>query len=281
MSKAVIQRYISNEKDFKIICNHFSFLVEKIKKFGFEYSLEIRQDYFNLYYSGNSIGKIILKSPKKTYPISIHKKFLKNTNIKKKFSGKDKNQYVYFDISPNKLSSFFSEKNLKALSQRVKGVNYQEEISFEQALITDNIGREDFIIIDRQIVDHASSRKIDLLALKWVGGDNFQFCILEVKLGNNPELKGDVIGQLKGYVERIEDYFEAYKKSYERNFEQKRKLGLITVPQKVIIIPGVIGIVVVGGYGGIAEKSIKELKSKDKEIKILHLQNKIDFTKVY
>ena len=122
---------------------------------------------------------------------------------------------------------------------------------------------------------------MDLLALKRIGGDDFQFCILEVKLGNNPELKGGVIGQLNGYRKRIENNFEDYKKCYEKNFEQKRRLGLITAPENVVIAPGVIGIVVVGHYGGIAEKSIKELKSKDKEIKVLSLQNKIDLTKVY
>ena len=34
MSKAVIQRYISSEDDFKIICADFDFLVKKIEKFG-------------------------------------------------------------------------------------------------------------------------------------------------------------------------------------------------------------------------------------------------------
>jgi hypothetical protein len=33
---------------------------------------------------------------------------------------------------------------------------------------------------------------------------NYQLYVIEVKLGTNPELKGDVINQLKGYIHRIE-----------------------------------------------------------------------------
>jgi len=279
MTKPVIQRYISDEDSLLNICTDFGFLIEKIKKFMFEYTLEIRHDYFNLYYQGNSIGKIVYYPSKRLYEISINKKFLEE-GIIKKFGGKSQKSYVFFDVPPKKLSSFFSDRNLKTFSQKVRDVNYQEELGFEQMLMTDNVCRDDFIIIDRQVVDHTSRDKFDLLALKKVEGSNFQFCILEVKLGNNPELKGDVSGQLKGYIKRIENNFEDYKKCYEINFEQKRQLGLFKEPEIISIVRGVIGVVVVGGYSGLAKESINELKSKDKEIKVLHFSNKIDFRNV-
>jgi len=279
MNKPVIQRYISDEDSFLNICTDFGFLVEKIKKFMFEYTLEIRHDYFNLYYQGNSIGKIAYYPSKRLYEISINKKFLEK-GIIKQFGGKPKKSYVFFDVSPKKLPSFFSDRNLKTLSQKVRDVNYQEELGFEQILMTDNVCRDDFIIIDRQVVDHTSRDKFDLLALKKVEGNNFQFCILEVKLGNNPELKGDVSRQLKGYIERIENNFEDYKKCYEMNFEQKKKLGLVEEPKIISIVRGVVGVVVVGGYSGIAKESINVLKSKDKEIRVLQFSNKIDFREI-
>jgi hypothetical protein len=279
MDTPIIQRYISNDDDFKkIICCDFEFLVEKIKKFGFEYSLEIRKNYFNLYYQGNSIGKIKYVRPEK-YEISIHEKFL-NCKIRKQFRGKNKNRYIYFIVKGNKLPSFFSDTSLKSMSQKVKEVNYQEETAFEQMLMTDNIGREDFIIIDRQVADHTSTKKMDLLALKKITDDDFQFCILEVKLGNNPELKKDVITQLDHYIKRIEDNFDDYKNCYEKNFQQKKLLGLIEIPATIKIIKPVIGIVVVGGYGGIAKKSIAELKNNRQNVKLIHIQNKIDFNQI-
>ncbi|MBM4146206.1 MAG: hypothetical protein FJ240_08030 [Nitrospira sp.] len=145
--------------------------------------------------------------------------------------------------------------------------------------MTDNIGRDDFIIIDRQILDKTDRTKMDLLALVKQTDSNYQFCVIEVKLGNNPELKGHVITQLKGYTARIEQNFKAYKKCYELNFKQKQELGLFDRDLNVSIIPGVEGIVVILGYSGLAKKSIATLKDKDPSVKILHLKNVIDLSK--
>jgi len=49
---------------------------------------------------------------------------------------------------------------------------------------------------------------------------------------------------------------------------------------KVNIVNGVLGVVVVGGYSGLAKKSISELKSRHPGIKVLHIRNEIDFRKV-
>ena len=50
MKASVIKRFISNEKAFEDIRKDFNFLVDKIKNSGFEYDLQIRDNYFNLYY---------------------------------------------------------------------------------------------------------------------------------------------------------------------------------------------------------------------------------------
>lgn len=277
MSKSVITRYFSDEHFVKIRSD-FSFLIKMIIESGFEYDFQIRDNYFSLYYKGNNLGKVSYRK-EDLYQIQIHKKFI-NDKIKARFKHQEKGNYLKFDIPTNKLKLFFSSNNLLSMGQMVKRVNYQEETTFEQMLITDNVDRTDLIIIDRQIVDRCHPTKMDLLALARKDKNNYQFCIIEVKLGNNPELKGDVIEQLDGYKKRISDNFNDYKNCYEVNFRQKKEVGIFKQSININIVPGVLGVIVVGGYSGIADKNIKELKQKSPHIKIVHLKNIINLSKL-
>lgn len=278
----IIKRYFS-EDIFNHIKSDFGFLIDKIIRSGFEYDLQIRNNYFNLYYKGNSLGKISYSTKTQLYKVEIHNRFI-NKKIKEQFTPKE-GTYLVFMLRKEQLYLLFSSNNLLSMAQKVKNVNYQEEIVFEQMVMTDNVKRQDLIIIDRQIVDATSKTKMDLLALTQMQkkDNDYQFCVIEVKLGNNPELKGAVSGQLKEYIDRISDNFEDYKKCYEKNFTQKQELGLFDDPSlknlKINIVPGVQGLVVVLGYSGIAKESIDELKKKDPTIKILHLKNIIDLSK--
>ncbi|GAG71268.1 unnamed protein product, partial [marine sediment metagenome] len=272
-----------SEDIFNHIKSDLGFLIDKIIRSGFEYDLQIRNNYFNLYYKGNSLGKISYRTKTQLYNVEIHNKFI-NKKIKERFMPKE-GTYLVFMLRKEQLHPLFSYQNLLSMAQKVKNVNYQEEIAFEQMIMTDNVKRQDLIIIDRQIVDATSKTKMDLLALTQMQKKNYdyQFCVIEVKLGNNPELKGAVSSQLKEYINRISDNFEDYKKCYEKNFTQKQELGLFDDPSlkslKINIVPGVQGLVVVLGYSGIAKESIDELKKKDPTIKILHLKNIIDLSK--
>ena len=273
----VIKRYFPYDV-FNSIKADFGFLIYRILQSGFEYDLQIRDNYFNLYYKGSSLGKISFSLKTGLYSIRIHHKFI-DQKIKERFNPKE-GYYLTFILPKEKLHPLFSQANLTSMSHKVKTVNFQEEVIFEQMIMTDNVGRKDFIIIDRQILDKTAKTKMDLLALVKKADNNYQFCVIEVKLGNNPELKGDVITQLKGYIQRIEQEqnFDAYKKCYEINFSQKQELGLFDRDLNVKIIPGVLGIVVILGYSGLAQKSIAKLKEKDPSIKILHLKNLIDLS---
>lgn len=275
MRKDVISRYLS-PTTYEAVRNDFTFLIDKIKESGFEYGLEIRDDYLNLYYKGNSIGKISYKTRQKNYEIKIHHKFVDEV-IKKRFSPKPAGDYDVFVLTSKQLHPLFSSRNLLSMGQKVKAVQFQEEIVFEQMLLTDNAGQKDLIIIDRQVVDRDHDTKMDLLGLKQKEPGKYQFCVIEVKLGNNPELREAVFQQLKGYVERITKNFSQYKKSYELNFSQKQGLGIFPSGLKIEVVEGVLGIVVVGGYSGLAEKSIAELKAKHPDIRILHIKNEIRF----
>jgi hypothetical protein len=270
------------------IVSDFGFLIEKIKGSGFEYDLQIRDGYFNLYYKGNSIGNIKYKPRLQRYEISIHEKFVDNRMIKRFQPVLNSKKNQVFTIERKQLHPLFSANNLKTMSMRVKKNFFQEEVIYEQMLMTDNIGRDDLMIIDRQVSDKVSSPKMDLLSLKRNGDGDYQFCILEVKLGNNQELEGTdddskkkgVNRQLAEYIERIEDNFDDYKACYEKNLEQKERLGLLTRPEGFRIVPGVRGVVVVMGYSGMAEKKIKSLKRKDPSIKVIRLYNKLDISKM-
>ena len=271
-----VKRFFSNQTIFKIIKNNFAFLIQKIKCSGYEYDLQIRDNCFNLYYKGNSIGKVSIKIESKQdniFRISINKSFV-TEEMKKRFMPKQSGDYLIFDLKSKLLHPLFSEKNLKSMSQNIKNIKSQEEINYEQMLITDNMGRNDFIIIDRQIVDSRS--RLDLLALVKKSSNEYQFCAVEVKLGNNPDLDGDVLEQVNRYIKIISDNYEGYKDCYEQNLKQKQELGLIDNSISIQIVPSVIGVIVVGGYSGIAKNKIEALKKKDNHIKIIQFRNQID-----
>ncbi len=151
-------------------------------------------------------------------------------------------------------------------------MNNGEEITLEQAIIADNLDRKDIILIDRQIADKNFKKRMDLLALRRLGkGKNeYSFCVIEVKLGNNPQLKDEVADQLNDYVSHIEKYFDDYRDCYEKQYEQKRELGLIIGPKykSIKIVRPVKGLIVVAGYSGIAKTQIAQLTSKYPGLKI-------------
>lgn len=278
--KKIISRYLSIET-YEAVDRNFKFLIKKIRQSGYEYSLQIRDDYLNLYYKGNSLGKISYRKSKDLYEVRIHRKFAEGIrSAVNRFKNSPEKEYFLFILAGKQLRHFFSSRNLLLMGQKVKEVQFQEEIVFEQMLLTDNADRDDLIIIDRQVVDRNSSTKMDLLAIKRNDTGNYQFCVLEVKLGNNTELKEKVFNQLNGYVERITNNFDAYKECYEKNIAQKQGLGLLRKGLKVDIAKGVLGAVVVGGYSGLAKRSIAGLKARHPGINVLHIRNEIDLSKV-
>lgn len=281
MRRAVIKRYFSKDI-FPTIKTDFRFLVRKIRSSGFEYDLQIRDDYFNLYYRGNNLGKVSYKKNKERYAVEIHRKFVEtNERMLNEFDDHRSGKYFSFSIPRGEMHRFFRSEFLRAMEQRVKELNFQEERALEQMLTTDNANRSDLIIIDRQVRNRgrADQTQIDMLALIRSELDDYQFCVLEVKLGNNPELRGKVFRQLEGYVDRVSKHFNDYKECYEENLKQKQELGLIDRTLKVNIVRGVSGLVVVVGYSGIAQSNIRQLKEKAPNVKVFQLVNIIDLTK--
>lgn len=245
----------------------FKFLFDRIRAECGELDLRLRDNYFNLYYRGNSLAKVEFKPG--DYLVNIHKEFATDVFEPVRFGTPGvRGDYLVYPLSKKLLHPFFSKAHIQKLASRIKGRNFSEEIAFEQMLITDNRDRADLLLIDRQIAVEGRQGKMDLLALRQTASNprQFQFVVLEVKLGNNPELRGEVGAQLTGYVKMLDDDFEQFRKCYERVYVQLKEVGLITQPAfssiEIIHPHPVLGRVIVGGYYGLAEKAVEELFRK-------------------
>lgn len=261
-----MNRYFK-EWQFNRVKNDFDFLIKRVVRSAGELDFRIRDGYFNIYYQGNSLAYIGIRQ--KGYLVKIHHKFLQGDVFKgdERFSEKGtlRGENVEFRLESNELKPFFQQKYLTKLQSNIKKVPTSEEITFEHILITDNLNRDDLIIIDRQVTETAlRGKRIDLLALKQVQGAEYQFLVIEVKLGKNKELAGPVLSQLRFYMKHIEDtnHFYDWKTSYEQTYLQLKSLGLLVKPiyPEIRITRGVKGLVAVGGYSGVAEIYIEQLR---------------------
>ena len=272
----IINRYFSSE-NLDRMKDDFNFLLKMInnKDYRGELDLALRDNYFNLYYKGNSLAKVVFDKGD-PYRISINTKFFSKTGADKdkRFFATKKRKDTYFEIGLDKklLHPFFQKKYINQFISNIRKVNYGEEITLEQAIITDNLENKDIIIIDRQIEDKGFKKRMDLLALRQVKNNKneYNFCVIEVKLGNNPELEKKVASQLDEYVSHIDKNFNDYKYCYEKQYEQKIKLNLIFSPkyESIKIVRPVEGLIAVVGYSELAKGQIKQLKSNHPGLKV-------------
>ncbi len=274
----MINRYF-REQDFIRLQNDFQFLPTIINSFRGELELSLRDNYFNLYFRGNNAAKVTFERNGR-YKIFIHRKFYPNSlNNDTRFSSEISGDYRIINISSELLHALLQKKYLNEIYSKIKKENYSEELNFEQMLITDNLNRNKLIIIDRQVTDTSlNRRRMDLLALKQVQAAQYSFLILEVKMGNNPELKDKVAKQVDDYVTHITANFDDYKFCYETQYQQKRAFGIITIPQwkAIEIIPQIEGLIVVGGYSGIAREQMKILEENYPNLKIQSFTYKLE-----
>jgi len=269
-ARPVIERYLRPEnldrvrKDFKSVMRLIN------SSYG-EYSVQLRQDYFNIYYQGNSIAKV---EPNKngSYTASIHGEFIGDlledldeySDIKHSVTDRDSTSYLRFRIQPANLRRFFQRKHLDRISGRIRSVHNGEEITMEQVIVTDNPPSRDYIIIDRQVADHTNWSRVDLLSLKRHPNDKYHFVVIEVKLGRNRELRNEAGKQVSTYVRHIRENMDAYCDCYELNYRQKKALGLLgeEMPDSISISRerrSVEGVVVSCGYSQIADANIRNL----------------------
>ena len=274
----MISRYFDDE-NFDRFQKDFGFLNKIIKSFKGELVFSLRDNYFNLYFRGNNAAKVTFEQNGK-YKISIHEKFYPPyLEDDKRFPFTKAGVYRVIETESKYLHPLLQKEHLDTIYSKIKKENYSEELNFEQMLIADNSNRDDLILIDRQVTDSKfQGRKIDLLALKQLNGRQYQFLVLELKMGNNPELKDKVAHQLNTYVEHVSEYFQEYKVCYEKHYYQKKITKMIENPhwEKIEIVPNVQGMIIVGGYSGIASEQIEILKKNYPDIKLQLLVHKIN-----
>lgn len=287
-----IKRYLSDQ-ELDRLKTEARFLVDTVVASKGELFLALRRDYgpdtgyLNIYSRGNSLAKIVFMK-RGGYSVEISCEFFgpddkTRTQRLAKFlpelhrHNKSGNRYLW-SVDAKQLHSLLQRANIRTLMHGIRHRDFTEELWFEQTLIADNLGRADFIIVDRQVDEPDDDRgRLDLLALEQVEADTYRFLPLEVKLGNNVELAHDVRDQVNRYVERIEERFDDYRACYELVYEQQRALGLITVgPERIHIVRGTEGMVIVGGYAGIAKEAIDALREHAPEIRVKKFFNNID-----
>jgi len=260
------------------VVHDFGFLSDRIDKENGELDLRLRNNYFNLYYKGNSLAKVRVKTT--PYPIEINKAFAMGAIDCSRFGQpKMSGDYCVYEVLPADLPAFLSKTVITRLYSKIKACDFSEELVFEQLLIADNRDRSDFVIIDRQVQGGALGRdRIDLLALrKTDAGSRFQFVVVEVKMGNNPELSGAVADQIQGYVKTITENFDEFKSCYERTYFQMKAIGLLKAVtfDSIQIETPVKGVIVVGGYPGLARKAESCLRREHPDLSIRSIDYKI------
>ncbi len=275
----MINRYLDDDS-FNRLVDDFQFLPKLINSFKGELEFSLRDKYFNLYFRGNSAARVKFK-PNDHYRIEIHNKFFP-PSIKEdeRFLIKSSGKYQVVETTTELLHPLLQKSRLDEIYSKIKKENYSEELIFEQMIISDNLNREDFILLDRQVTDTQLNRKrIDLLALKQVQDAKYQLMVLEVKMGSNPELKDKVAHQLNTYVDHVNKFFLPYKSCYEKQYNQKKIMGFFNNPkwENIEIQPGVIGMIVVGGYSGIAKEQIKLLRTNYPKLEVQLFEYKLAY----
>jgi len=274
-----VKRYL-DEVFFQRFITDFQFLFKLIRDAHGELDLRLRNNYFNVYYRGNSMLKIGFARP--GYSVSIHEKFARDVfEGDPRFKGvleeaRMAGSYHTYHIPPELLHPFLQRSNINKLAANVKRVNYGEEIVFEQALITDNMNREDYLIIDRQVTGaDLQGQRLDLLGLRQCDDGAYSFEVIEVKLGNSVELRADVGRQLTGYISHIEANIGQWKDNYERVYRQLKQTNIFEKPalSEIVIIPEVRGRVFVNGYSGLAKGSLESLRREYADIVVEQREN--------
>ena len=286
MPKPVIRRYFADPCVLKKVTREFRHLIRAINTSRGEYTLQLREDSFNVYYRGSSLASV--RPTGERYSVRIHRRFLEGPVLERlsqysdgpPFGGTgDSASDIRFYVQPVHLPRFFRSEHMRAIASNIAMVNYSEELAFEQVLMTDNPPSETLIVIDRQVADHAWNRQMDLLALARDSASGpFYFLVIEVKMGKNPELREKVGQQLTDYMGHIRENMEDYVDCYRMNYRQKKSMGLLgaAFPDDVEVEERVEGLVVTGGYSLRSEEATKKLLCEHPGVRVQIMKNVIN-----
>lgn len=277
---AIIQRFLS-ETNLGRMQTDCRFLTEAVGKSEGELYLALREGYFNVYHRGCSVAKVTFR-PLGVFEVAIHGQYLANGALEKlRTVAKPvaEKKYATWRVKGKNLHRLLKADHIRTICSNIKKSNSDEELAFEQMFLVDNLDREDFIIIDRQVADRGTKGRLDLLALVAGGAGGYRFCAIEVKLGNNPELGGPVFEQLAGYVQHIDESFHDYKRCYEESYRQQKLIGLVAAScESIDIQPGVQGLIVVLAHAGVGKGHIAKLQQQYPDVKVAQFTHRLNLT---
>jgi len=179
--------------------------------------LDIREDYINVYYKGNSLLKLSETSLSR-YKAEIHKKFLLRVNLNSNFTA---------DTVPNFVNA------IPALKQNIASLGRRSlEIEYEQLIVRANNdefrNNTEYFIVDRQYA--VREGRFDLIGIYWDSrhrrrDQEVPICLMEIKFALNTDIR-EVHAQLEGYYDAVKPRVEQIADEMELIFHQKLDLGL-------------------------------------------------------
>ena len=179
---------------------------------------QIRDNYINLYFKGNSLLKLSQLSDKK-YKVDIHSKFIKALAIPS-YIESEKNTKLFLQAIP------FLKENISRIGKT------SLEIEYEQLIIRAN-NREkrnnsEYFFVDRQY--ELASERFDLMGFYWSRDNRKKHqivspCLIEVKFALNVDIS-DVHEQLQSYYQLVKENVEKISSDLEQSFHQQLELGL-------------------------------------------------------
>jgi hypothetical protein len=187
--------------------------------------LQIRDNYINIYYKGNSLLKLDEVNERK-YSVYIHPNLLRSVTIK--------------DLIDKKTTSEFIGQ-IPKLKENI--INYgvkSLELEYEQLIIRANNNEKrnnsEYFFIDRQYSTKEGRFDLTGIYWKWEGrrrGQVVPLCFMEIKFALNQDIK-DVHSQIKRYNEAIKGKTNRIARESEKILEQKLELGLFDQDPKRI-----------------------------------------------
>ncbi len=213
-------------------CLQLDFLSEitEYVRHDHDLNLEIRDDYINVYYKGNSLLKLSEAGSLLCYKAQIDKKFLEGVNISLDFT-KDTTPVFVKNIP-------LVKENILEHGKRSLEIEYEQMIiranNFEQRNNTE------YFIVDRQYA--IKEGRFDLTGIYWKteGRKRKQevpVCLMEIKFALNQDIQ-DVHQQLARYYEPIKNNAASIAEEMECLFRQKLALKLYDQPVERLGVMG-------------------------------------------
>jgi len=180
-------------------------------------NLEIRDNYINVYYKGNSL-LMLAKTSSSHYKADIHEKFLEGLSLPLVFSESTIDQFL---------------SAIPLLKQNiVRHGKRSLEVEYEQMIIRANNyeprNNTEYFIVDRQYA--AKEGRFDLTGIFWERSrrrrnQEVPVCLMEIKFALNADIR-EVHNQLARYYESIRPRAAVIAGEMQTVFRQKIELGL-------------------------------------------------------